>query len=127
VEDTLAELEVDHLPMVVALNKIDLLPPDANPLAMFDLPYPVVPVSAVSGKGIENLLVAIDAAMVRYLQPLSVLLPYKRGDLLSMMYERGQVDGEEHTAEGIIVHGRLPKRLVPYFEPYFDSQQTLKK
>ncbi len=127
VEDTLAELEVDHLPMVVALNKIDLLPPDANPLEMFDLPHPMVPVSAVSGKGIEDLLVAIDAAMVRYLQPLTVMLPYKRGDLLSMMYERGQVDGEEHTAEGVIVHGRLPKRLIPYFEPYMDVQQTLKK
>jgi GTPase len=127
VEDTLAELEVDHLPMVVALNKIDLLPPDDNPLEMFDLPYPMVPVSAVSGKGIEDLLVAIDAAMVRYLQPLTVMLPYKRGDLLSMMYERGQVDGEEHTAEGVIVHGRLPKRLIPYFEPYMDVQQPLKK
>ncbi|MCB8972323.1 MAG: hypothetical protein H6654_02125 [Ardenticatenaceae bacterium] len=46
---------------------------------MFDLPYPVVPVSAVSGVGIPELLVAIDAAMVRYLQPLTVMLPYKRG------------------------------------------------
>ncbi|MCB8972322.1 MAG: hypothetical protein H6654_02120 [Ardenticatenaceae bacterium] len=31
VEDTLAELEVDHLPTVVALNKIDQLPEGANP------------------------------------------------------------------------------------------------
>ena len=124
VEDTLAELEVDHLTTVVALNKIDLLPKDANPHEMFDLPYPVIPVSAVTGVGMEELLVAIDAAMVRYLTPLTVLLPYKRGDLLSMMYERGQVDGEEHTGEGVIVHGRLPKRLVPYFEPYMTEQQT---
>ncbi len=124
VEDTLAELEVDHLPMVVALNKIDLLPDDVDPLKLFDLPYPVVPVSAVTGEGIQELLVAIDAAMVRYLQPITVLLPYKRGDLLSLMYERGQVDSEEHTAEGVIVYGRLPKRLVPYFEPYLNGQQT---
>lgn len=124
VEDTLAELEVDHLPTVVALNKIDLLPPDVNPLALFDLPYPVVPVSAVTGEGMQELLVAIDAAMVRFLQPLTVMLPYKRGDLLSLMYERGQVDSEEHTAEGVIVHGRLPQRLIPYFEPYMNGQQT---
>jgi GTP-binding protein HflX len=125
VEDTLAELEVDHLPMVVALNKIDLLPEDVDPLKLFDLPYPTVPVSAVTGAGIEELLVAIDAAMVRYLQPLTVLLPYKRGDLLSLMYERGQVDGEEHTAEGVIVYGRLPQRLIPYFEPYLNGRQTV--
>ena len=127
VEDILAELEVDHLPMVVALNKIDLLPSDINPTDLFALPYPVVSVSAVSGAGIQELLVAVDAAMVRYLQPLTVYLPYKRGDLLSLMYERGQVDGEEHTAEGVIVHGRLPRRLVPYFEPYMDGQQTVKE
>lgn len=120
VEDTLAELEVDHLPMVAALNKIDLLPEGEKP-QLFDLPYPVVPVSAVSGEGVPELLVAIDAAMVRYLQPLTVKLPYKRGDLLSMMYERGQVDSEEHTGEGVIVYGRLPKRLVPYFEPYMED------
>ncbi len=124
VEDTLAELEVDHLPMVVALNKVDLLPEDADPMKQFDLPYPVVPVSAVTGTGIQELLVAVDAAMVRYLQPLTVLLPYKRGDLLSLMYERGQVDSEEHTGDGVIVYGRLPKRLVPYFEPYINGQQT---
>jgi GTP-binding protein HflX len=124
VEDTLAELEVDHLPMVVALNKVDLLPEDVDPMKRFDLLFPTVPVSAVTGEGIQELLVAIDATMVRYLQPLTVLLPYKRGDLLSLMYERGQVDGEEHTAEGVIVYGRLPKRLVPYFEPYMNGQQT---
>ncbi|WP_420631207.1 GTPase HflX [Candidatus Leptofilum sp.] len=123
VEDTLAELEVDHLPTVAALNKIDLLPDGGNHTQIFDLPYPTVPVSAVSGEGIPELLVAIDAAMVRYLQPLTVLLPYQRGDLLSMMYERGQVDGEEHTGDGVIVYGRLPKRLVPYFEPYLNGQQ----
>ena len=121
VEDTLAELEVDHLPMVVALNKIDLLPEGVDPTELFDLPYPVVPVSAVTGKGIQELLVAIDAAMVRYLQPLTVLLPYKRGDLLSLMYERGQVDGEEHGTDGFVLYGRLPARLVPYFEPYKQS------
>jgi GTP-binding protein HflX len=47
-----------------------------------------------------------------------VLLPYKRGDLLSMFHERGQVDKEEHGGDGVTVNGRLPARLVPYFEPY---------
>ncbi len=121
VEDTLAELEVEQLPTVIALNKIDLLPEGVDPAAMFDLPYPVVPVSAVSGEGIQELLVAIDAIMARFLEPLQVLLPYKRGDLLSLMYERGQVDGEEHTADGVVVHGRMPPRLIPYFKPYLNE------
>jgi GTP-binding protein HflX len=31
VEDTLALLELDHLPLVVALNKVDQLPADSDP------------------------------------------------------------------------------------------------
>jgi GTP-binding protein HflX len=46
------------------------------------------------------------------------LLPYQRGDLLSLFHERGQVEAEEHGGEGVRVDGRLPPRLVPYFASY---------
>ncbi|MDX1413546.1 MAG: GTPase HflX [Candidatus Promineifilaceae bacterium] len=117
VEDTLAELEVDQLPMVVALNKVDLLENGVVPLQL-ELDYVAVNVSARTGQGIEDLLTAVEASMVQYLQPLHVLLPYQRGDLLSLMHRRGQVDGEEHTADGVEVFGRIADRLVPYFEEY---------
>lgn len=118
VEDTLAELEVDHLPIVMALNKADLLGKDENPLEFIQAKYPCILVSAQTGQGLEELLVAIEATMVRYLEPLQVLLPYNRGDLLSLFHERGQVDGEEHGEDGIQIYGRLPPRLVPYFGSY---------
>jgi GTP-binding protein HflX len=118
VEDTLAELEVDHLPMVVALNKADLLDANLNPVPILDLQRPAVLVSAVTGQGIEGLLTAIEATMVLYLHPLHVLLPYKRGELVSLLHERGQVDEERHGADGIEIYGRLPGRLMSYFEPY---------
>ncbi|NJN53482.1 MAG: GTPase HflX [Anaerolineae bacterium] len=117
VEDTLAELEVDHLPMVVALNKIDQQPPDSDIETILDLPA-TVRISAKTGEGIDALLLAVEATMAGLLDPVIVLLPYQRGDLLSMMYERGQVDSEEHGQEGVRVYGRLPARLIPYFEPY---------
>jgi GTPase len=118
VEDTLAELEVDHLPQIVALNKADLLPDGYNPVEELAIEDPAVVVSAHTGHGIEDLMVAIEAAMIQYLRPLHIFIPYKRGDLLSLFYERGQVDSEEHTAEGTRVYGRIPRRLLPYFEAY---------
>lgn len=118
VDDTLAELEVDHLPTVIALNKIDMLPEGEMPFADIELDKPAVHVSAKTGEGIDDLLVAIEAAMTQYLHPITIKLPYARGDLRSMFYERGQVDSEESMADGLKLYGRLPQRLLPYFEPY---------
>ena len=118
VEDTLARLEVDHLPTITALNKADLLPEDADPIAALAVSGPVVVVSAVTGQGTDELMVAVEAAMGQYLRTVRVLLPYERGDLLALFHERGQVDSEKHTAEGIHMYGQMPPRLVPYFEQY---------
>lgn len=118
VEQTLAELEVDHLPMVVALNKSDLLPPDVDPIAEFGIEDPAVLVSAHTGQGIPALMQQIEQVMVQYMQPIRILLPYQRGDLLSLFHERGQVEQVEHGADGVRLSGRLPVRLVPYFEQF---------
>jgi GTP-binding protein HflX len=118
VEEILAELEIDHLPMVVALNKVDLLTDDKNPADGLSVSAVAVPISALKGNGISMLLTAVEAVMERNLQPLTVKLPYKRGDLLSFFHERGQVNSEDHLADGVVVSGRLPDRLIPYFELY---------
>ncbi|MCI0396985.1 MAG: GTPase HflX [Chloroflexi bacterium] len=118
VEDILAELEVEQLPTVVALNKVDLLPPGEDPTEGLAIAGAAVPVSALTGRGMEMLLTAIEATIEQQFQPVTVLLPYNRGELLSLFHERGQVNSESHGPDGITVDGRLPKRLVPYFEAY---------
>jgi len=123
VEDTLAELEVDHIPCVQALNKIDQLPPDSDCFSGVPVGGAAVPVSAHTGQGIELLLVAIEAALEQFLQPITVYLPYARGDLLSLLHERGQVDQEEHGADGFTIYARIAPRLLPYFADYLRSPQ----
>jgi GTP-binding protein HflX len=118
VEQILAELEIEHLPQVVALNKVDLLTEDQNPAEGLALHGVAVPISALTGNGIDMLLTAVEAVMERNLESLTVKLPYKRGDLLSLFHERGQVNSEDHLADGVVVSGRLPDRLIPYFEAF---------
>lgn len=118
VEDTLAELEVDHLPMVIALNKADRLVDQEAVVSDLDLSVPAAIVSAKTGKGIDELLILIEATMFKLLQPIVIHLPYERGDLLSLFHERGQVDEENHTGSGVQIHGRVPSRLIPVFEPF---------
>jgi GTPase len=126
VEDTLAELDVDQIATVVALNKIDLLPPGQEPVPISPSleGTAVVPVSAQTGAGMEELLVAVDAALQKYLMPIAILLPYQRGDLLSLFHERGQVEEESHQEEGVRLIGRLPGRLFPYFKQYLLNNHT---
>ena len=118
VEDILAELEVDHLPQIVAVNKIDLLTESAFQKLNLPISGVGVPISALNGQGIEALLAAIEALMEQDMEPLSIKLPYDRGDLVSLYHERGFVDSEEHQGDGITIHGRMPDRLVPYFQEY---------
>ncbi len=119
VDDTLALLEVEEIPTVIALNKIDRLPAvRREALADLSLPDPAVPVSALTGEGVPDLLDAVEAAAERYLVSLTVRLPYDRGDLVSLFHERGVVDREDHLGEGVVILGRLPRRLRPFFAPF---------
>ena len=44
--------------------------------------------------------------------PLRLLLPYSKGDLVSLIYEHGRVEREEFTEKGTLIEGRLPAHLV---------------
>lgn len=83
VETVLAELEVTGKPVLQVLNKVDLLPPDAV------LPPDAIPVSGLTGQGVEALLEAIDAALVA--DPLSTAnfrIPQSEGRVIAAL-ERG--------------------------------------
>lgn len=118
VEDTLAELEVDHLPMVLALNKVDGLPAGTAPPQYEVGNRPAVAISALTGQGLEALLLLLETMLEGGLQPISVQLPYQRGDLVSLFHQRGQVLEEVHGSSGVQLSGRLPLRLLAQFEPY---------
>lgn len=116
--DTLAELEVEHYPMVYAFNKIDALP---DGMTFDDLPEVdswKVHVSAHSGEGIDELRNAVFEAVKSTYTPLTIHLPYDKGDLVNLFHERGLVDSEEYTDTHVAMSGRVPPRLLSYFNHY---------
>lgn len=118
VRDILAELEVDHLPTIIALNKMDLIEDGDNPIERLKTAEVAVPISALCGSGIDMLLTAIEASMGQNLESISVLIPWDRGELLSLFHERGQVSTEEHSGEGVFLDGKVPRRLLPFFSQF---------
>ncbi len=116
VEDTLAELEVDTIPMVVALNKIDRIEELSRLDELADRQRPAVPISALTGQGTEELLTIIEEAISQTWMRLEVTIPYQHGALTALFHEQGVVEREEHTTEGVVLSGRIPVRLAHRFD-----------
>ncbi len=129
VEEVLDDLGAADKPIVVALNKIDRLdrsdPDDALMLAqaVADNPAAVL-ISARKGLGLDDLLSAVDSALKQRMAVVDVLIPYSRGDLVSMIHDHGTVESEEHTETGTHLIGHLPMNLAGRLAPYWTANAT---
>ncbi|MBL8057417.1 MAG: GTPase HflX [Anaerolineales bacterium] len=127
VQDTLDELNVHDVPVLLALNKSDKLPAGAALAALpalADLPGPAVPISALTRVGVPTLLEQVEAELYAQLVPLRVLIPYSKGGLISLFHEQGVVESSEHREKGVALTGRVPERIAGRFKPYEAKART---
>lgn len=119
VEDTLAEIEVPPVPRILVWNKIDRLG-DAVIPAHLDIKNYVaeVEISAQTGVGLDGLLNTIEGALAAYASQVKLLLPYQRGDLVSILHETATVEEQHHTEDGVLVTVKLPPSLFERFKQY---------
>jgi GTP-binding protein HflX len=118
VQQTLEEIGADHVPVITVLNKIDRLPNPEAARHSVDLFPQAVAISARTGSGIEDLLEHIRRGLFEMFVPITVLLPYQQGQLISLFHENGQVERVEHGRKGVLMQGRIPGRLVAQFTPW---------
>ncbi|GAB4565824.1 MAG: GTPase HflX [Anaerolineales bacterium] len=116
--ETLKEINADHIPMITALNKTDQLKNPENAERVLQNFPKSVAISALTGTGIENLLMLVQEELFEAFEPIGVRLPYKEGSLISLFHELGQVERVEHERGGVVIHGSIPGRLVAQFAPW---------
>ena len=120
VEEVLAEIEAANKPMLMALNKVDMLPSSDRSSAEFSLLRhlpselvdryeDIVPISAMRGEGMQELLSALERLLVEQMIEVEVTLPYRAGDLVDLWHRQGVIDQQEYSPAGIHLRGRLPK------------------
>lgn len=111
VQTVLDELGAGDKPRVVALNKADLY--DAAHAAA-DTPAPVlgevVPVSAVTGYGLDTLRLSLSSEIAGLWEHVDVTLPYSEGELLSRVRERGTVE-VDYRDRDVRIDGRVVPSL----------------
>ena len=116
VNDVLKSLEASDKPRVTALNKIDLV---ADPSELDTSLYPnAVPVSALHKTGLDALREKIAGVLAASMEPVEVLIPFDKGELVELFHRRGHVEREEHREDGTLLVGRLPRSLRGYYRRY---------
>jgi GTPase len=118
VQETLKEIEAEHVPVITVLNKIDLLSdPSAARSAVGNFPHAVA-ISARTGEGIDDLLNMLRSTLFESFNPVLIRLPYQQGQLISLFHEFGQIERLVHGRKGVLIQGRIPGRLVAQFIPW---------
>jgi GTP-binding protein HflX len=118
VQQTLEELGAQHIPIVTALNKVDLLRDPQSARDIVSHFSKAVTISALDGSGVKDLLGVIQEELYEMYAPILVRLPYQQGALISLFHEAGQVERIEHGRGGVLMQGRIPGRLLAQFNDW---------
>jgi GTP-binding protein HflX len=124
VEEVLADLGVigeegATIPIIEAWNKWDLLPADERAMRLdliaADVPdRPVVPISAMTGEGVDDLLASLGTMLTGGATELELSIPMGDGQKLAWLHAHGEVlserEVESATGEPQV---RLKVRLTP--------------
>jgi GTPase len=116
VEKVLTELGIDTLPIesniLEVWNKIDLLASERREEILQSVrrnARPPVPVSAVTGEGLEMLLETIDNRLGQSDEIIDVIVPGEEGQLLNWLHETSDVMAREARKDGSVeLRLRLP-------------------
>lgn len=112
-KELLNDLGCEGIPVVTVLNKCDLLS-DESYCAIEG----TVRISAKEGRGIDELLSAIQNALPETAKRMNLLIPFTDVGLLAKIREDGNVFSEEYTADGISVDALVDIKLVSACECY---------
>lgn len=118
VQETLAEIEAAHIPVITAFNKIDRLREPELAKEITSAVQDSYPTSALTREGLTELLQAVEYHLFERMVPLEVRIPYKEGQLISLIHDQGIVTRVEHGRGGVYIQGQIPGRLITAFLPY---------
>ncbi len=110
-DQVLAELGCEGIPQLTVYNKCDKA--GATP---FD--PAVILTSAKTGKGLDDLLAALDAALSDRVRAVKLVLPYDKLGLAEAMRSRGSVSVEDYRENGVYFEGFVKSSDLHIYLPY---------
>lgn len=108
VEEVLDSLGATEAPRVEAVNKCDLIAPEAQflPGALY--------ISASTGENVEKLLLRVESELEAGAQEVRLLIPFSRYALVSRLHAMGGVLEQRHSEEGVEIRMRITPQNVKF-------------
>lgn len=114
VREVIAEIGGGDVAEFLVFNKADL----ADPSRLVAAHEGSVAVSAVTGEGVEHMLLTIGDRLRAAANVVELLIPFERGDIMAQVHREGQVLEERAGEGGMVVRARLDEfaaaRLADY-------------
>lgn len=109
--ETLAQLDAADKPMITVFNKVDAVE-DRGWLTELVATWPnSVAISAQTGEGVDDLLLALKKFVQQHLGLVCVLLPYDKASLVQQCFGYGRVIKEEYRQDGIYIEAELVEEM----------------
>ncbi len=122
--DTLHEIDAEHIPMITVLNKMDQTYEVNQDLLASPEFSSAVRISAKKSSGINELIDVIKKELFERYSPISVTIPYKEGQLISLFHEFGRIDQISNNVGSVTITGSIPGRLAAEFERFTRQQKS---
>lgn len=117
VRQVVAEVGAREVPELVVFNKADLVD-EAGRMVLRGLEPTAVFVSARTGEGVAALTQTIAALLPLPRHEVTALVPFDRGDLVSMLHERGRIVATVYEESGTRIHALVGDGERAALEPY---------
>jgi GTP-binding protein HflX len=117
VHSVLREIGADHVPELVAVNKVDAADPESVD-ALLAAHAGSVAVSGLTGEGVDKLLEAVATRLRSLARIVELSVPYGRGDVIAALHRDGEVLVEVHETEATRLRARVPEAELGRFREF---------
>ncbi len=114
----LRQLEALEKPMVIALNKTDLIPNEFE-LRRRRREFPEgVPISALRKEGLQELMKKVERSLPGEKETVKLLIPQSEGTVLASLRKEGKIFREEYRNSQVYLEAELGKETVKRLQKY---------
>ena len=100
---------------IIAINKADIAAPEVL-MELLRKESNAYAISARTGYGVQALIKAIESHLPKPKVEIQSVIPFDRGDLVSLIHEQGEIISEEYLPEGTKIHAKVGGALARKIE-----------